>query len=91
MFGQFKWEFFKSNIVLISLSGIPITLLYYYSTRLGVEGFGNSWSLRIIQFVMGIGVFTIFNYYFLREGINLKNTICLILCFLIILIQAFWR
>lgn len=90
MFGQFKWDFFKNNIFLVCLTGIPITLMYYYSTKFGVEGFGNSWSLRIIQFVMGIIIFTIFNYYFLGEGINTKNTICLGLCFIILLIQAFW-
>lgn len=91
MFGQFKWDFFKNNIILVCLTGIPITLMYYYSTKFGVEGFGNSWSLRILQFVMGILIFTIFNYYLLDEGINTKNTICLGLCFVILMIQAFWK
>lgn len=91
MFGQFKWDFFKNNIFLISITGIPITLMYYYSTKYGVEGFGNSWSLRVMQFVMGIIIFTILNYILLNEHINTKNIICLGLCFIIVLIQAFWR
>ena len=91
MLGQFKWDFFKNNVTAICITGVPLTLMYYYSTRFGVEGFGNSWSLRIIQFVMGIIIFTIFNYLLLAEGINTKNTICLILCFIILLIQAFWK
>ena len=91
MFGQFKWDFFKNNIILVCLTGIPITLMYYYSTKFGVEGFGNSWSLRILQFVMGILIFTLFNYYLLGECINTKNTICLGLCFIILMIQAFWK
>jgi len=91
MFGQFKFQFFKNNIILVCLTGIPITFMYYYSTKFGVEGFGNSWSLRIIQFVMGIIIFTIFNYYLLGETINLKNTISLGLCFLILLIQTLWK
>ena len=91
MFGQFKWDFFKNNLFLVCLTGIPITLMYYYSTKYGVEGFGNSWSLRIVQFVMGITIFTLFNYFLLDEGIDKKNTICLGLCFIIVLIQAFWK
>ena len=91
MFGQFKWEFFRNNLILICITGIPITLMYYYSTKFGVEGFGNSWSLRIVQFVMGIIIFTALNYYLLDEVINTKNTICLGLCFLIVLIQTFWK
>jgi len=91
MFGQFKWDFFKNNLFLVCLTGIPITLMYYYSTKFGVEGFGNSWSLRILQFVMGITIFTLFNYFLLDEGIDKKNTICLILCLIIVLIQAFWK
>lgn len=89
LFGQFKWDFLKDNLLLICLSGIPITYLYYISTRLGVDGFGNSWSLRILQFVLGIIIFTIMNHYILGEGINFKNTISLILCFVILLIQVF--
>ncbi len=91
MFGQFKYDFFKNHIFLLGLTGIPITLLYYYSTKYGVEGFGNTWSLRIMQFTMGIIIFTILNYILLGEGINTKNTICLGLCFFIVLIQAFWK
>jgi uncharacterized protein (DUF486 family) len=91
MFGQFKWDFFKTNILLVALSGIPITLMYYFSTRLGVEGFGNSWSLRIIQFVMGIVVFWALNHYFLNEQLNTKNILCLVLCLTIVFIQAFWK
>ena len=91
MFGQFKYEFFKNNILLVCLTGIPITLMYYYSTKFGVEGFGNSWSLRIIQFVMGIIIFTIFNYYLLNETINTKNTISLILCLVILFIKTLWK
>jgi hypothetical protein len=91
MFGQFKYSFFRDNILLVCVTGIPITLMYYYSTKYGVEGFGNSWSLRIMQFVMGIIIFTFLNYQLLGEGINTKNTICLGLCFLIVLIQAFWK
>lgn len=91
MFGQFKYDFFKNNIFLVCLTGIPITLMYYYSTKFGVEGFGNFWSLRILQFVMGIIIFTTLNYYLIGEGINTKNTICLGLCFLIVLIQSFWK
>jgi len=91
MFGQFKWDFFKNNVWLIILSGLPITLMYYYSTRFGVDGFGNTWSLRIIQFVMGIVVFWALNTYFLNEQLNMKNGISLLLCIVIVLIQAFWK
>ena len=91
LFGQFKWDYLKDNYLVIALSGIPISLIYYYSTRLSVEGFGNAWSPRIIQFIMGIVVFTYFKKIFLSENLNLKNSICLALCLVIVLIQAFWK
>jgi len=91
LFGQFKWPILKDNILLIALSGIPIGLIYFYATKWGVEGFGNTWSLRIIQFVSGIIIFTYLNKLFLNETLNLKNGVCLALCLVIVLIQAFWK
>lgn len=88
LFGQFKWDFLKNNLLLICLSGIPMTYLYFISTKIGVEGFGNSWALRIIQFITGIIMFTVLNHFILGESLNWKNGISLILCLVIILIQV---
>jgi hypothetical protein len=91
MFGQFKWNFLRNNLLLVCVMGIPLSLMFFFSTKWGVEGFGNSWSLRIVQFVMGIIIFTFLNFQLLGESLNQKNLICLVLCFLILFIQTFWK
>ena len=89
-FGQLRWKMFH-NIWLVILIGIPVTILYYYATRIGIQGFGEAWPVRVSQFVCGILVFTVMSAYFLDEGLNARNIISVCLCLLIIFIQIFWK
>ena len=45
MNAQFKWEWAKS-IWWIVMGGIPISFLFYYSTKLSYDYFGNYWAIR---------------------------------------------
>ena len=90
MFGQLKWKMLQ-NIYLICLTGVPITWMYWYAIKVGHEQFGETWPMRLFQFVCGIIIFTIMTSIFLGEGLNLKNSVSLALCFLIILLQVFWK
>jgi hypothetical protein len=86
---QFLNPKFKDNPWLL-LSGIPITWLYLKATSLGVNAFeGQMWPQRLISFASGILIFTAMTYFVMGESINLKNLICLLLAFCIILIQIF--
>jgi hypothetical protein len=75
MNGQFKWDFMKSQWWII-LAGLPISYLFYYSTRLSYEHFG-----------LGNLIFAVMTWGILGEIPNWKTGICLVLAFTIILIQ----
>jgi len=84
---QFMNDKFKDNPWLL-LTGIPITWLYLKATSLGVNAFdGQMWPQRLISFATGILIFSLMTYLVMGETINLKNIICLLLAFSIILIQ----
>jgi len=90
--GQFKWEWFKENTVLLALCGIPISFLYIWGTKYAVQGFdGLLWPGRFIGFGIGMVVYAIFTSYFFNEGITMKTAVSLSLCLLLITIQVFWK
>ena len=86
MNGQFKWEW-MINLWWVILGGIPISFLFYYSTRWSYEYFGYFWNIRLIGFGMGTLVFGLLAWLILNEPPNTKVIISLILSLVIILIQ----
>jgi hypothetical protein len=67
--------------------GIPISYLFYYSTRLSYEHFGYFWNIRLIGFGMGTLIFGLLTWGVLGEMPNMKVMISLALATVIILIQ----
>jgi hypothetical protein len=90
--GQFRWEWFKQHPILISLMGIPISLLYLGSVKYLVEYFeGQLWPSRLIGFSIGAMVFSYMAHSWFQEPFTLKTLICLGLAFCIMLVQLFWK
>ncbi len=90
--GQFFSDWFKNNMLVTVLFGIPISYLYIIGTRLVVEGFdGLLWPARFIGFAICIGIYALGVNYFFKEGINAKTLVSLVLCILLIAIQVFWK
>jgi hypothetical protein len=91
-FAPIKWPWFKEHQwVSVILIGIPITYLFIWGAQHLYSEFSSAWSVRLIQFSIGMFVVTLLTYFILNEGINLKNGICLFLSTLIVLIQSFWK
>ena len=86
MNAQFKWEWAKSTWWVL-LGGVPISFLFYYSTRLSYEHFGFFWNIRPIGFGIATLVFGILTWSILGEVPTLKVIVCLLLALAIILIQ----
>lgn len=85
-----KW--IKDNPLWMSLLGVPFTYLTIKAARLMINSYqGESWPNRLIGFVLGVVVFSVMAWFFLKEPINLKTTICLVLSFCILLIQLFMK
>ncbi len=89
---QFFWQWAKDHPFLLSLVGIPCSLLFYYFAKYNAAAFdGQVWPGRIISFSIGILVFAILSNLVLNESISLKTWICIGLSSLIVLIQVFWK
>ena len=91
--GQFVWEWFKKNPLLVSIiMGTSISYVLIYATRLIVEYYdGLLWPGRFIAFGSGIISFTFLTWYLLGEGITTKTIISLFLACSLIGIQLFWK
>lgn len=90
--GQFRWEWAKDNPFIMSLMGIPLSLLYIGSVKHMVAHFdGNLWPSRLLGFAIGAIVFTAMSWMWFKEPLTLKTLICLGLAVCIMAIQLFWK
>ncbi len=87
MNAQFKWEWAKS-VWWIILGGLPISFLFYYSTRWSYEHFGQYWAVRPLGFGMATITFGIMTAIFLKEMPSLKIWISLLLALAIIILNV---
>ena len=90
--GQFFNSWFKDNVFLLFLMGIPISWLYIEATRLGFIAFdGLIWPGRLLGFAAGMFTFAICANVFMGEGLTSKTIISLILATILTFIQVFWK
>ena len=90
--GQFIWPWFKNNILLLCLFGLPISWLYIEATRLGFIAFeGVIWPGRLLGFAAGIFTFAICANVFMGEGLSTKTIVSLVLATALVCIQVFWK
>ena len=87
--GQLVWDFWKSwkGITLSLLMGIPITALFWYATKIGYQGFGNLWAVRLLGFATSMISFLIMTWLYLGEILTLKTMISILLAIIIMLLQ----
>ena len=86
---QLVWEWAKGykSMWIMSLLGIPISLLLWYCTKIGYSGFGNLWAVRFMGFATSMLVFPIMTYWYLGEPMTLKVWTTLILALIIMILQ----
>ena len=86
---QLVWEWAKGtkSMWIMSLLGIPISLLLWYCTKIGYSGFGNLWAVRFMGFATSMLTFPIMTYLYLGETITLKTLITLLLALIIMILQ----
>ena len=86
---QLVWDWAKGNksMWIMSLLGIPISLLMWLCTKWGYLGFGSLWAVRWMAFGSSMLVFPLMTYFYLGEAITLKTLISIILAIIIMLLQ----
>ena len=87
--GQLVWPFWKTwkGITLSLLMGIPITALFWWATKIGYQGFGNLWAVRLLGFATSMISFPVMTWLYLGEMITLKTIISIFLAIAIMLLQ----
>jgi len=86
MNAQFRWEWAKSQWWIL-LVGIPISYLFFYSTRMFYAYFGEYWAVRPVGFGMATIVFFIMTGLILNEMPNQRIVVSLILACVILYIN----
>jgi len=89
--GQTIWKFPKDNPLVMMLLGLPISLIFIYSTKIMNAHFGVNWPGRIMGFGVGVIVFTFMSWLLVKELPTPKTLVCLGLAFIIIGVQIFWK
>ena len=86
MNGQFKYEWMKQWWV-IGAAGIPVSYMFFYSTRWYYEYFNNYWYVRPIGFSIATITFGTLAWFVLDEIPDTKTTISLFLSIIIVILQ----
>ena len=86
MNAQFRWEWAKSQWWIL-FAGIPISYLFYYSTRMFYSYFGDYWSVRPIGFGIATLTFGAMTALVLHEVPNQRIIVSLILACVILYIN----
>ena len=90
--GQFFSSWFKNNVFLLCLMGIPISWLYIEATRYSFIAFeGLIWPGRLLGFATGIFMFALCANVFMGEGISTKTLVSLVLAITLVMLQIFWK
>lgn len=89
---QFFWPWAKDHPILLSIIGIPVSVMLIYYTKYSAIAFGGEfWPGRIIGFAIGAIVFAILSYLIMGEPFSTKTMISIMLSTIIVLIQIFWK
>ena len=89
---QFFWTWAKNHPILMSVMGVPISILLIYFTKYCALAFdGQVWPGRLIGFAVGAIVFALLSHFIMNETFSTKTIVCLILACIILIIQVAWK
>ena len=90
--GQVKWPWAKDHPLLMSITGIPISILLIYFTKYCALAFdGQVWPGRLIGFAIGAIVFALLSSFIMNEPFTPKTIVSLCLAGGILLVQVLWK
>ena len=90
--GQFKWDWFKKNELIVAASGLIISFFFIWGTKYTVEAFnGLLWPARFVGFSIGMVIYALGVSYFFKEHATTKTVVSLTLCLILVIIQVFWK
>ena len=86
---QLVWDWAKGPKAFwfSAIMGIPISIAFWYCTKIGYQGFGALWPVRFMGFATSMMTFPILTYLYLGETITLKTAVTIMLSVIIMIIQ----
>ncbi len=86
---QLVWSWAKTtkSMWFMALMGVPISLLFWFGTKWGYQGFGALWPVRFMGFATSMMVFPLMTYLYLGEAITIKTAVSICLAVIIMIIQ----
>ena len=89
----FIWDWCKENTRFLPfIFAIPTQYFFLYGMKFAVEEMGEAWGARLLCFGVSYLVFPILTYYYFGENMFAPKTmVCIILSFVIVGIQVFWK
>tara|TARA_Y100001973_G_C5130528_1_gene297504 strand:+ start:203 stop:553 length:351 start_codon:yes stop_codon:yes gene_type:complete len=93
LYSHYVWKWWENKALLPSLVfGIPASLCFWYGVRMAVDATNEAWSARMLGFGMSYLTFPILTWWLLNESmLTTKTMICVVLSFIIVTVQLFWR
>jgi hypothetical protein len=89
---QFISNWARERPLTLALAGVPISYILLHASKYIVAGFdGLLWPGRLIGFSTGMIVMAVLTYAHLGEQITLKTGVTLLLAFIIVMIQLYWK
>ena len=90
---QFAWDWAKTNSWLPPLLfTLPMGLAFSYGTRLAVDASRELWAARLLGFGASYLCFPLMTWYYMSESMfTTKTMVCIVLAFLIMAVQLFWK
>ncbi len=92
-YSPFIWKWARVNMHFLPLIfSIPTGYLFLYGMRFAIEEMGDAWGPRLLGFGLSYLVFPLLVYYYFGESFtNPKTLICILLSFVIVAIQVFYK
>ena len=86
---QLVWEWAKGykSMWIMSLMGIPISLLFWWATKIGYQGLGTLWQTRLLAFATSMMIFPLMTWIYLGEVITMKIGVSILLAIIIVVLQ----
>ena len=90
---QLVWKWWSNKPMLAAvLFGVPATICFWYGTKYAFEAMNELWGPRFLGFGMSYVSFPILTWWLLNESMfTTKTMICVLLSFMIMAIQIFWK
>jgi hypothetical protein len=90
---QFVWKWWSDKpVITLLLYAVPTGLCFWYGMKLAYAEMNEIWGPRFLVFSVSYLTFPLLTWYFLNESMfTTKTMICVVLSFVIMGIQLFWR